>query len=110
MSARVAVILFALLATATADAQRTTATFRLLVDGPTRIGSGLKRAADDGFTCAAVAQPVAPFLARNVAVIVGRRADRPSGAVDGIEVVVPQNTNIDAFEEAVNRTAANGFA
>jgi hypothetical protein len=102
-----ATVVAVLAAWSSPDAQRPTSTFHLLVDGPLRVGSGLKRAAGEGYSCAAVAQPLAPLLPRNVAVIMGRRAGAPPGSA-AIEVVVPQNTNIEAFDEAVNRVAAKG--
>jgi hypothetical protein len=100
----------ALLAVGSApDAQRVTSTFQLHVDGPLRVGGDLKRAAADGYTCAAVAQPVPPLRPINVAVIMGRRADVAAGSAGDIEVVVPRSVPIEAFDEAVSRVAAKGY-
>lgn len=90
------------------QAQRPTATFRLVVDAPRVTGSSLQRAARDGFTCAAVARPLPPLLPRNVAVLL----TRPAGAAPpapAMAVITARAAAFDTFEDALNKSAAAGF-
>ncbi len=90
------------------QAQRPATTFRLVVDTPRLAGSSLQRAARDGFTCAAVARPLPPLLPKNLTVLLTRPSG-PAGPAPAMQVVMARAAGLDAFEEALNKTAAAGF-
>lgn len=90
------------------QAQRPSSTVRLVVEAPLKVEIDLQRAAKEGYTCAAVARPVAPLLPNNVAVILTRPVGPPLPA-PAIEVVVARAGPIDDFQDAVNKMAATGF-
>lgn len=90
------------------QAQRPTATFRLIVEAPTRTRVDFERAAKDGFTCAAVARPVPPLLPSNVVVLLTRPAGS-RGPAPAMTVVTARAAALDTFQDALNKVAATGF-
>lgn len=90
------------------QAQREPAVFRLVIDAPRRAGSGLQRAAKDGFTCAAVARPLPPLLPNNVTVLLTkpRGSGQPAPAMD---VVMARAAAPESLQDALNKSAAAGF-
>lgn len=90
------------------QAQRAAATFRLIVEAPTRTRVDFERAAKDGFRCAAVARPVPPLLPNNVVVLLTKPAGS-SGPAPAMTVVTARAAALDTFQDALNKVAATGF-
>jgi hypothetical protein len=82
--------------------------FDLVIDSPLSISSELRRRARDGFTCAAVARPVAPMLSTNVAVLLSRPIGATPVASEMTAVYSQPGALVD-FEQDVNAVAAKGF-
>lgn len=81
---------------------------RFEVDEPLNLGRRLQRAARDGFTCAAVGRPEAPFLPATVVVLMTRSTDAPKPGPP-IEAVFARSGYMEDFEAALNKLAATGY-